>query len=41
MEERQGIFTRNAKSTMFLSWQTYEELQVTVHSFKEVCIFLL
>ena len=26
---------------MFLSWQTYEGLQVTVHSFKEVCKYLL
>ena len=26
---------------MFLSWQTYEGIQVTVHSFKEVCKFLL
>ena len=33
MEESQGKFTRNTKSNMFLSWQTYEGLQVTVHSF--------
>ena len=26
---------------MFISWQTYEGLQITVHSFKEVCKFLL
>ena len=26
---------------MFISWQTYEGLQVTVHSFKEVVTFLL
>ena len=39
IEERQGNFTRNAKSNMFFSWQTYEELQVTVHSFMEVCKF--
>ena len=26
---------------MFISWQSYEGLQVTVHSFKEVCKFLL
>ena len=39
--ERQGNFTQNAKSNMFLSWQTYEGIQVTVHSFKEVCKFLL
>ena len=41
IEERPGNFTANAKSNMFLSWQTYEGLQVTVHSFKEVCKFLL
>ena len=41
IEERQGNFTQNAKSNMFLSWQTYEGIQVTVHSFKEVCKFLL
>ena len=26
---------------MFISWQTYEGLQITVHSFKEVCKYLL
>ena len=26
---------------MFISWQSYEGLQVTVHLFKEVCKFLL
>ena len=26
---------------MFISWQSYEGLLVTVHSFKEVCKFLL
>ena len=39
--ERQGNFTQNDKSNMFISWQSYEGLQVTVHSFKEVCKFLL
>ena len=41
IDERQGTFTQNAKSNMFISWQSYEGLQVTVHSFKEVCKFLL
>ena len=26
---------------MFISWQTYEGIQITVHSFKEVSRFLL
>ena len=26
---------------MFIWWQTYEGLQITVHSFKEVCKYLL
>ena len=42
IEERQdGDFSQNTKTRMFISWQTYEGLQVTVHSFKEVVIFLL
>ena len=41
IDERQGTFTQNDKSIMFISWQSYEGLQVTVHSFKEVCKFLL
>ena len=41
IEERPGNFTQNAKSKMFISWQTYEGLQVTVHSFKEVVKCLL
>ena len=41
IEERPGNFTQNAKSKMFISWQTYEGLQVTVHSFKEVVKYLL
>ena len=38
---RQGNVTQNDKSNMFISCQSYEGLQVTVHSFKEVCKFLL
>lgn len=41
IEERPGNFTANAKAQMFISWQTYEGLQVTVHSFKAVVKFLL
>ena len=36
IEERPGNFTQNAKFRMFISWQTYEGIQVTVHSFEEV-----
>lgn len=32
VKERPGEFTKNARSKMFLSWQTYEGLQITVHS---------
>ena len=41
IERRQGEFSANAKSNMFISWQTYEGLQTSVLSFKEVCRFLL
>ena len=41
IEERPGNFTPNAKARMFISWQTFEGLQVTVHSFKEVVKYLL
>ena len=41
IEERPGNFIANAKSNTILSWQTYEGLLVTVHSFKEVCKYLL
>ena len=34
-------YTANAKTNMFISLQTYEGIQVAVHSFKEVCKFLL
>ena len=34
-------YTANARNNMFISQQTYEGLQITVHSFKEVCKFLL
>ena len=41
IEGRPGNFIQNAKAKMFISWQTHEGLQVTVHSFKEVVKFLL
>ena len=34
-------YIENAKSKMFISWQNYEGLQITVLSFKAVCKFLL
>lgn len=40
-KDRQGDFTKNARSKMFLSWQTYEGLQITVHSVIEATRFLL
>ena len=41
IENRPGDFTKNAKSNMFLSWQTYEGLLLTVHSFVEATKYLL
>ena len=41
IEERPGNFSQNAKSRMLISWQTYEGLQISAHSFVEVCKFLL
>lgn len=38
---RPGNFSKNAQSRMFLSWQTYEGLQITAHSAVEVTNFLL
>ena len=40
-ERNDGNYSDNAKPKMFISWQSYEGLQVTVFSFKEVCKFLL
>ena len=34
-------YTENAKSKMFISWQSYESLQITVLSFNKVWKFLL
>ena len=38
---RPGNFTQNARERMFLSWQTYEGLRVTVYSVIEATKFLL
>ena len=40
-ERRPGNFTQAARGKMFISWQTYEGFQITVHSVIEVCKFLL
>ena len=36
-----GNFDTNAKANMFLSWQTYEGLKITVHSLIELIKYLL
>lgn len=38
---RPGNFTANARSRMFLSWQTFEGMQITSHSVVEATKFLL
>ena len=38
---RPGQFTNNAKSNMFMSWQTYEGIKITVHSSIELIKYLL
>jgi len=40
-ETRPGDFSQNAKARMFLSWQTYEGFEITVHSAIEATKFLL
>ena len=40
-ETRQGNYTQNARARMFLSWQTYEDYKITVHSVIEEIKFLL
>ena len=40
-QERAGNFTQNARERMFLSWQTYEGLRITVYSTIEAAKFLL
>ena len=41
IDNRPGNFTQNARNRMFLSWQTYEGFQISVHSAVEVTRFLL
>ena len=42
IEERNcANYPENARSQMFISWRSYEGLQITVLSFKEICKFLL
>ena len=38
---RPGAFSNNARSRMFISWQTHEGLQITTHSVAEATKFLL
>lgn len=40
-EQRPGNFTQNARSKMFISWQTYEGFQITVNAVIDICKFLL
>ena len=39
--QRPGNFSRNARSNMFISWQTFECLKITVHLIIEAVTFLL
>ena len=38
---RPGEFTDNARANMFLSWQTYQGIKITVHSSIELIKYLL
>ena len=38
IEKRAGDFDKTAQNKMFISRQTYEGLQITVHSLKLVCL---
>ena len=40
-ENRPGNFTENARTRMFLPWQTHESLKITTHSVIRVVKFLL
>ena len=40
-ENRPGNYSQNARARMFLSWQTYEGFNITVHSVIECTKFLL
>ena len=41
IESRPGIYTKNDKARMFLSWQTYKAILITTHSSIELVKFLL
>ena len=41
IEERPGQFTLNAKDRMFISLQTHEGIQISVHSVTEATKYLL
>ena len=41
IKERLGNFSKNTKTNMFISWQTYEGIKITVHSAIELIQFLL
>ena len=41
IDNRGGNFTQNTKARMFLSWQTYEGIKITVNSLIEGTKFLL
>ena len=40
IEQRPGNFSRNARSNMFISWQTFVGLKIIVHSIIEAAISL-
>ena len=41
IDNRTGNLTKQAKSNMFLAWQTYEGLLITVNLFVEATRYLL
>ena len=41
IKQRQGNFSRNSRSNMFIFWQTFEDLKITVHLTINVVEFLL
>ena len=41
IEDRLGQFALNAQDRMFFSWQTYEAIQISVHSVTEATKYLL
>ena len=41
IDQRPGQFSKKNRSDMFISWQTFEGIKITTHSFKEVVRYLL